>query len=533
MSSARDVVVIGAGHNGLVAAAYLAKAGLRPLLLESRDTVGGRAVTEEFHQGFRAPGLLHTAGPFLDRVARDLGLAGRGLAWHQPPVRVTALAPDGRALRVYDDAARTAAELREFSEKDARAYPRFAETLARIGAALRPLVGVTPPSLEAPSLRDIWNLAGVGRRVRRLGKRDVHRLLRWGPMAVADFVGEWFESELLRTAVAARGIFASFAGPWSAGTTAGVLMQAALDGHAVAPAAFPRGGMGALTRALAEAARGFGAEIRTGARVERVLVEDGGARGVVLAGGEEIRARAVVSNADPRRTLLGLVDAAVFGPETAGRLRNYRCVGSAAKVNLALSRLPRFAALRANAAAESATDLLGGRIHVGPEIDELELAFDAVKYGEISERPTLDVTIPTLLDPPLAPSGAHVMSIHAQFAPYAPRAGDWSTQKPRLLRKVVDTLSLYAPDLRETIVGEQVLTPLDLETTYGLSGGHLLHGEPALDQLFVCRPLLGWARYRTPVAGLYLCGSGTHPGGPVTGACGASASREILRDLRR
>jgi phytoene dehydrogenase-like protein len=517
-----DIIIIGAGHNGLVTAAYLAKAGHKPLVLERRDTVGGCAVTEEFHPGFRCPAVLHSAGPLDARVVRDLNL---GLEWLKPEVRVFSPAPDGRAVTIYDDAARTAEGLKALSAKDAEAYPHYAACFARIGKAIAPLLAQAPPSTDSPSGRDLWNLIKLGKRLRGLGKKDLYRVLRWGPMAVADLVAEWFETELLRATIAARGIFASFAGPWSAGTSAALLLQAAHDGHATAPAAFPKGGMGAVGEALAKAARAFDAEIRTGAGVARIVVKDGAAAGVVLENGEQIAARAVISSADPRRTFLGLLDAADLGPDFVSKMRNYRSVGTVAKIHLALSRLPKFTAARD-------PKLLSGRIHIGPDIDYLERAFDAVKYGDISEKPHLDITIPTLLEPQLAPSGAHVMSIHAQFAPYALRSGDWNSRRADLAKRVLDTLAAYAPDLRETIVAQQVLTPLDLEQRYGLSGGHVLHGEAALDQLFAFRPLIGCAQYKTPVARLYLCGAGTHPGGGITGMPGANASREIRKDLR-
>jgi phytoene dehydrogenase-like protein len=472
---------------------------------------------------------LHAAGPLLGRVAEDLDLARHGLAWLKPEVRVFAPSPGGPAVRIHDDAARTAAGLRGVSARDAERYPEFAATFARIGGALAPLLAMAPPSTDAPTTHDLWKVLRVGRRVRALGKRDAYRVMRWAPMAVADLTAEWFESDLLRATLAARGIYASFAGPWSAGTGAALLLQAALDGHPTAPAAIPRGGMGALTVAMAQAAQALGAEIRTGARVTRVRVKDGAARGVVLANGDEIAARAVVSAADPRQTLLAMVGAAELGPDVAGKMRNYRCTGTAAKLNLALSRLPRFAGLTPDGTENAA---LTGRIHIGPGIDDLERAFDAVKYGEISARPTLDVTIPSLLDDGLAPPGAHVMSVHAQYVPYAPRTGDWAARRAELVKTIVQTLAAYAPDLPDAIVGHELLTPVDLESAYGLSGGHLLHGEPALDQLFTFRPLLGWAQYRTPIRGLYLCSSGTHPGGAVTGACGANASRAVVHDLR-
>jgi phytoene dehydrogenase-like protein len=528
MANERDVVIVGAGHNGLVAAASLAKAGCRPLVLEARAVVGGRSVTEEIHPGFRCSSVLHAAGPLLPAIAQGLELDKHGLAWLTPGLRVFAPMPDGRSLRIYDDAARTAAELRSLSERDAEAYPAFAAAFARIGATLAPLLATRPPAAEAPGARDLLILANVARRLRGLGRKDAYRVLRWASTPVADLTSEWFEGETLRAIVAARGIHASLAGPLSAGTSAGLLLQAAADGHTTLPAAFPRGGMGALTAALASATRSLGGEIRTEAPVQQILVRGGVARGVVLASGEEIAARAVVSNADPRTTLLSLVDGSELGPAFTSKVRNYRCTGAVAKVNLALARLPRFAALQETGDAAA----LSGRIHIGPHLEYLERAFDAAKYGEISPHPYLDVTIPTLLDASLAPEGAHVMSIHAQFAPYALRRGDWAGRRSELLKIVVQTLAAYAPDLPDVIVGHQVLAPPDLEERYGLSGGHLLHGEPSLDQLFSFRPLIGWAQYRTPIARLYLCGSGTHPGATVTGASGANASREVLGELR-
>jgi phytoene dehydrogenase-like protein len=555
MARSRTVIVIGAGHNGLITAAYLARAGLRPLVLEARDTIGGRAVTEEIHPGFRCPTLAHTAGPLLPAVAHDLALSQHGLEWLTPEVRVFAPTLDGPALVLHNDPARTAADLRALSAPDAEAYPEFAASLTRIGGALSRLVSMTPPNTEDVGGRDLWNLLQLGRKLRGLGKKDTYRMLRWGPMAVADFAAEWFEHDLLRAVIAARGIYASFAGPRSAGTTAGILLQAASDGHATAPAVFPRGGMGALSHALASAARAAGAQIRTGARVAHVMIKNGSAGGVVLEDGEEIPAAAVVSSADPHHTYLGLVDAAALGPDFVGKIRNYRCQGAAAKVNLALSRLPRWKG-RAPMGSNDGGSVLSGRIHIGPSVDYLERAFDAAKYGELSPRPYLDISIPTLLDPGLTPEGGHVMSIHAQFVPYAPgtdgrarnghgsngrgQAGngaspaDRQRQREEVARVVIDTLAEYAPDLPKVVLGQKVLTPADLESEYSLSGGHLLHGEPALDQLFAFRPLVGWAQYRSPIRHLYLCGSGTHPGGAgaINGASGANASREILRDLR-
>jgi phytoene dehydrogenase-like protein len=387
------------------------------------------------------------------------------------------------------------------------------------------LLELTPPDAERLDLRDLFPLAGFGWALRRLGREDGQNLLRWGPMAVADYAQEWFETPLMAAVVAARGIHGMMAGPWSAGTTANLLLQAAAgDGNGAGTTVMVKGGLGALTSALASAARGFGAVVRTGSGVERLLQKDGRVAGVVLAGGEEIEARAVASAIDPKQTLLRLLDPVVLDPDDAQRIRNFRAAGMASKVNLALSGLPRF-----EAAADAS--VLRGRIHVGPEIDALERAFDDAKYGGISKRPCLDVTIPSLGDPSLAPAGQHVMSVYAQFTPYALKQGSWPAGAGEVERAVLETLEEYAPGLRGLVVGRQVLTPYDLEARYGITGGHPSHGEPALDQLFLARPFLGFGRYRTPVRGLYLCSAGTHPGGGVTGGPGMNAAREILRDL--
>jgi len=496
--------------------------------------VGGAAVTEEFHPGFRCSTLAHAGGPLLPSVVSELELERHGLSFVNPEVRLFAPTAEGRALRIYDDAARTAGELQGLSARDAGKYAEFCESFARIGRVLAPLLARTPPSIERPTAGDVWNFGKLGKDFRGLGKRDAYRLLRWGPMAVADLAAEWFETELLRAVVAARGIYGAFAGPWSAGTSVPLLMQAAFGGHPVAPASFVRGGMGALTQALAASAKASGAEVRTGASVERVLVKDGAAVGVVLEGGEEIRARAVVSNADPRRTFLALVDPVELDPDFLAKVRGYRSVGTAAKINLALDALPAFTALKGSGAdgAATAASSLAGRIHIGPDIDYLERAYDAAKYGDYSPEPYMDVTIPTLTDPQLAPDGKHIMSVYVQFAPYKLKESDWETRGEEFGAAIVKTLSAYAPNLPELIIEGQLITPADLEREYGLTGGHPLHGEMSLDQFFTFRPVIGWAQYRTPIKNLYLCGAGTHPGGGLTGAPGRNASREILKDSK-
>lgn len=533
MAKTFDIVIVGAGHNGLTAACYLAKAGWKPLLLERRETIGGIAVTEQLHPGFRCPTLAHSTGPFLPRITSDLSLERHGLEILRPTVRVFSPSPDGRALLLYDDPARTAAELTGLSAKDAASFPEFHRSLGRIGKFLSRLLLMTPPSIENFRLREILSLIGVGKGFRALGKRDAYRLLRWGPMAVADLVSEYFETELLRATIAARGIQGMFAGPWSAGTSANLLLAAAADGHAAGSAAFVRGGPGALTQALLSAAREAGAELRTGAEVSQIAVRDGAVAGVVLASGEEIPARTVVSNADPKRTFLRLVGPMHLDPDFLQKIRNYRSTGAIAKVNLALSGLPRFSALQRVGAGSDGLAALSGRIHIGPDIDYLEQAFDAAKYGEPSPAPCLEITIPSVGDPSLAPPGRHVMSVLAQFAPYRLKGDGWQTRGEVFADAVIETLSRYAPNVRDLILHRQVISPRDLEEVYGLTEGHIFHGEPSLDQLFTMRPLLHWAQYRTPIRGLYLCGSGTHPGPGVTGASGANASREIAKDLRR
>lgn len=528
MPSERDVVILGAGHNGLVAAFFLAQAGMRPLVLERRSAPGGAAITEEFHPGFKCPALAHTCGPIRPEIVEAMQLARHGLEMIEPAARAVALSEDGRALLLSSDLAKCSAEIAKFSKKDAEKFGEFARALAQLAGAIGPVMDETPPDVDDPSRGDLWNLLKTGKRVRGLGEKDMYRLLRWVPMPVADLVAEWFETELLRAAIAARGIFGNFLGPASAGSSAVMLLRAVNDPHPAGAAAFPKGGMGALTRAMAAAATEAGAEIRTGAEVASIAVKDGAATGVVLATGEEIAARMIVSCADPKRTFLRLVGPVHLDPSFVVKAQNYRCSGCVAKVNLALNGLPSFTALKGGNDGAA----LAGRIHIGPTVEYLERAFDDAKYGSMSRAPILEATLPSLADPALAPAGKHVMSVYAQFAPYRLKGGDWKTHSEALGESVVRTLARYAPDLPGLIVHGQVITPLELEETYGLTGGHIFHGELTLDQLFTMRPLLGWARYRTPIERLYLCGSGTHPGTGLTGVSGRNAAREILKDSK-
>jgi phytoene dehydrogenase-like protein len=452
-----------------------------------------------------------------------------GLELIAPEVSTVSLLPDGRALVLYADAKKAANEISQSSQKDAAAYLELGAALSKIGKVIGDALTLTPPNIDDPSASDLWGMLKTGRSIRKLGKKDMYRVLRWGPMAVADLAAEFFENEALRATVAARGIFGTFLGPWSAGSALVLLLRSAANPNPAGAAQFAKGGAGAVTQAMAASATKAGAEIRTNADVASIRVKDGMATGVVLASGEEISAKAVISNTDPKRTLLGLVDPTHLAPDFVQKIKNYRSLGTVAKINLALSALPEFPSLK----AKGNGDLLRSRIQVSPEIDYLERAFDESKYGNFSRAPYLEITFPSLIDPSLAPAGQHVMSIYMQYAPYKLKNSDWETQRAPLGEAVVKTITQYAPDLPQKILRHQIITPKDLEEIYGLTGGHIFHGELALDQFFTMRPLLDWARYRTPIERLYLCGNGTHPGTGFTGGSGANAAREIIQALKK
>jgi phytoene dehydrogenase-like protein len=517
-----QVIVIGGGHNGLAAAFYLAKAGLKPVVLERADAVGGGAITGTLHPEFRCPTLSHNASIRLD-VAHEMNLAAHGVEFLDSSVSAFAPSLDDRGLVLYEDVQPTLEIIRRFSHRDAERYAGFRASMNQVSSVLASLWNAIPPDIDRPSSADIWHLLKTARRFRALGRQDAFRLLRWLSMSAADFLEEWFETDLLRATLAATGVSGGMLGPRSAGSALVSLLRETSN-HLNGNARQVRGGPSALTEAMASAARAVGADIRTASTVERILVSNNRVTGVVVAG-TEIPATAVVSGIDPKATFMNLLDPADLSPDVVGKIRNYRARGTLAKVNLALSALPSFRGARND------PQVLTGRIHIGQDIDYLERAFDCAKYGQVSDAPWLEISIPSILDSTLAPPGGHVMSIYAHYAPFHLQGSTWEKERDTLLVRVMNALDLFAPQISDLVVARQVITPMDMERTYGYSSGHVFHGELALDQLFAMRPLLGYARYTTPVDGLFLCGAGTHPGGLMSGASGKWAALRVVRSL--
>ena len=518
-----DAIVVGGGINGLTCAAHLARHGVRTLLVEQRACVGGCAAESELAPGFIVPTLAHATGPIRSDVVEDLQLYLHGLTFSDTPLHVSALSPDGRGISIWDDPHRTAQGLRGSVRKDADTWPAFQSSLQKIGALIAGLFMDAPPSVDRPSTRDVFALMQTLGTFRSLPKADQWRLLRWGPMAVADLVSENIEDELLRATVAADGVFGAMLGPWSAGSGLQLLLTAANRALAWPGGRVVGGGPIAVARALERACRRYGVEIKTGDGVQRIDVKDDRAVGVTLASGGHIESRAVVSAVDPKRTFLKLCEAEHLPPEFLWRIKHFRMRGTLAKINVALSGLPQF-----NGATR---EMLAGRVRLAPDLDHIERAFDHAKYGRFSPQPWIEFTIPSLADPSLAPPGAHVLSAYAQFAPYTLRDSDWESSREALGDAVINTLAQYAPDVKSLIVARETLTPLDLESGWGLTGGHIFHGELSLDQFFTMRPLLGFGNYATPLRNLYLCGNGSHPGTGMTGGSGINAAREIARAL--
>lgn len=509
-----DVIVIGAGHNGLVAAERLARAGHSTLVLERRATIGGGASNS----------LSHSMPPLHPAIADALDL--RKLEWVRPDITMTAVDAGGKAIPFYRDHRATRDALAVIAPKDAARYEKFAADVTAAASVVAAVLERRPPSIDAPSLTDLVGLGGAARRFRGLDRRTAYGLLRWGPMPIFDFVDEWFGDDLLKAAIAARGLLGAMLGPRSAGSTLTYLYQLALDPHPVGSGLTVVGGIGAFSDALAGAATAAGATVRVSSGVKRIDVDGHRVAGVTLESGEAIACRAVVSGLGPKRTLLDLVEPGIIPPDTITRTRNIRANGVTAKINLSLDALPVFPALAPHPSA------LRGRVHVGPNVDYLERAFDAAKYGEISAEPWLEIAVPTAHDSSLAPAGKHVMSIYAQYAPRKLRNGTWEDSRFTLLKGVLRAVDGVSPGIERMVVNAEVITPEDLDVTFGMDGGHMHHGEHALDQMLVARPMLGMSDYRSPVEGLFLASAGTHPGGGVTGLPGLLAAREAAHALK-
>jgi phytoene dehydrogenase-like protein len=522
-----DAVIVGAGHNGLVAAGYLAKAGLRTLVLERRGRAGGLLATEEVVPGVRAPVAADGVGGLRASVVRDLQLGSHGFRAIEPEVVAFAPSADGAGLTLWRDPVRTATELRTRPRpRDADAFIAFDRKIRSLAGFVARLQATEPPDLASPSLADAGTGLTLLNALRHLGRRQVRETLRVLPMSVADLVSEAVDDDALRGVLGARGVRYSAMGPRSAGTALNFLWDSTSGGGASGRTVFARGGPDALTEALLSAARSHGATVRSGVDVSVIRTGQGAVEGVGLANGEEVDARIVASSADPKQTLLRLLDPAEVGPTMGWRAEHIRAPGVVAKVTLVLDALPAFGV---------DDERLRGRIVIASSLDDLELAFNDSKYGRTSEEPYLEATIPTLLDPALAPEGTHVLTALFQYAPRHLRDEEWDeVARDRVAEATVRTLEQYAPGFGERIVARRVLTPADLEHEYGLSGGHPMHGEHALDQFFAWRPFLGLARYRLAgIRGLYLCGAGAHPGGGITGGPGRNAARAILTDVRR
>jgi phytoene dehydrogenase-like protein len=518
------MIVIGAGLNGLVAAARLARFGLAPLVLEWQPVIGGAAVTTEIRPGFRVPRLSHALGPLRRDIVRSLRLdRSRAVELLTPDPSLTTLGPGAQVISFHPDPVLTAASINLVSSADAARWREFLQTAQRIARVGAELAWRPAPSLDASTLRERWQWIRAGRRARRLGRRDRGHLARWTMSPIGDVLDEWFDHGLVKGAIAARALLGNFAGPRSPGTGGFWLQRLAEDPSPVGSGSTARGGPGAISAALVATIERAGGAIRTSARVTQIVVRDGRASGVVLESGEEIDAPAIVSAIDPRQTLLDLVEADELTPTFRERMRGYRARGVTAKINLALSEPPDFPALRGDPAAFS------GRLLIAPDLDYLERAFDAAKYGAFSPSPWLELSMPSASDPSLAPEGQHVLSIYLHCAPRHLRDAVWADQRDALYRAAMQVLEPHAPRLESLVLASEVITPEDLERDWGLSGGHIFHGEPSLDQSWIARPLLGWAHHRTPIDRLFLASAGTHPGGGLTGASGWLAAEAVRR----
>ena len=521
-----DAIIIGGGHNGLVTAAYLARAGRNVVVLERREMVGGCAVTEEVWPGYRVSTGAYLSSLMQERIVRELELERFGYHVDAKDPAFFSAFPDGRHFFMWQDRAKTLAEIAKFSRRDAEVYPAYEDQLERLARVVESLLLTTPPPFPPRSPLDFIEYLRLAAKLRGLAAKDMTALVKIFTQSAAELLDEWFESEQVKVTLATDGVIGANGGPRSPGTGYILLHHGmgGVGGHR-GLWGFVVGGMGAVSESIAAAARSKGAVIRTEAAVQRVLVRAGRAVGIVLEGGEEIEAAIIASNLDPKVTFLRLLEASQLDPEFLQAVRHFRVEGTSAKVNLALNALPEFKALPGAPGPQHRATM-----HICPSVEYVERAWDDAKYGRPSEAPLLELTIPTMYDPSLAPPGHHIMGIFLQYAPYTLRQGTWDELREPFADRVMRIIEEYVPNIGAIVEHRQMLTPLDLERRFGITGGNIFHGEMSLDQMFVMRPVAGWARYQTPIRGLYLCGSGAHPGGGVMGAPGYNCAREILRD---
>jgi phytoene dehydrogenase-like protein len=527
MNSKYDAIIIGGGHNGLVNAAYLARAGKKVLVLERRHVVGGAAVTEEIFPGFKFSVCSYVVSLLRPEIIRDLDLPRHGLEILPLDGTFTPM-PCGDYLWRVNDHSKTRREIARHSRVDAEAYEEYGKAMAEMARFVKPILSMTPPDPTQLALDGLKKLLFLGRRFQALPYQDKYNQVQLMTMSAVDFLDQWFETDVLKATMSASGIIGTFLGVRSPGTAYVLLhhYMGEIDG-AFRSWGFARGGTGAISSAIADAAREAGVEVRTRSPIARILVRDGRATGIVLENGDEILADVVSSSVDPHLTFLKMIEPRILPEDFLEEVRRYKFRGSSGKVNLALDALPDFRSLPGPGAH------LRGAISISPSVDYMERAYDEAKYGDFSSRPYIDMVIPTLTDPSVAPPGKHILSCFVQYAPYRLREGTWDEKREAFGDTVVDTIAEYAPNLKNIIIHRQVVTPLDLEREWGLTEGNIFQGELSLEQLFFLRPVPGWAQYRTPIKNLYMCGSATHPGGGIMGAPGRLAALQILKDWRR
>lgn len=529
MSEPYDAIIIGGGHNGLITAGYLARAGMKVIVLEKRHVLGGACVTEEVWPGFKVSTLSYLCSLLQRRIVEDLELPKHGYhIYPKDPSFFTAF-PDGRHIFFWQDRAKTVAELAKFSKRDAEVYGKYEDELEHLAKWVENLLMSTPPNIVRRKFNDLVGMAKLGLTALNLGDEGLPQMVRIMTQSVRDFLNERFESEEVKTTLATDGVIGTNGGPSTPGT-AYILLH-----HVMGDAAgqrglwgFVRGGMGGISNALAGFAQSRGVEIRSGKGVSKILIKDGSAYGVVLENGDEITGKTVISNADPKRTFIGMIDKGDLDEEFRKQIEAFRIEGSSLKMNLALDGLPQWKAFPTNGGIGLPHKTT---MHICPSMEYIDRAWDDAMHGTPSQSPMLECTIPTAYDDSIAPPGKHIMCMFIQYTPFKLKEGTWdSALKEKFADRCIDIMAEYCPNIRDIIMHRQIISPFDMEQEYGLTGGSLFHGDMGLDQLFFMRPAPGWARYRTPVKNLYMCGSGTHPGGGVMGAPGYNAAREVLKD---